>query len=43
MINLRQDQMNNALANYAALGGWLGGIDPTSPIGYSMLTDMEKI
>ena len=43
VINLQQDQMNNALANYAALGGWLGGIDPTSPIGYSMLTDMEKI
>jgi len=31
--------MNNALANYAALGGPFDTINPSSAIGYSLYTD----
>jgi len=38
-INLDNNIDDIALAHSAAFGGYLDGIDPTTPIGYSMLTD----
>ena len=38
VFNLQSDQLNDALANYAAFGGPID-IDPSTAIGYSLYTD----